>query len=353
MHPLLANLIKQSERPCISVYLPIIAGASHGVENEKRLESILRECDKRLQSFDLSEKGRNQFLAPARAYGEEHLRNGVHGKTLALFFGPSFFMHSLLQSLIDPLMVVGSTFCISPLLQELQDGRHYYILAVSKQHAHLLEVSDAEASFKEVTDMPSSLADAWKGMEHNDESLQFHSVGGGAASFHGQGNAKDDEEMELKVYLQKIAKSLHTFLHEQHSPLVFAGVEELHGLYQHLDTSGKLLSAYIRGNPDRMDAKEILEKAEPIVRAALDAEHRKLLANYGPLAGTGRTSTDLAAILASAHAGKVELLLIVHGHADEPVNDAILSTLQHRGRVVVVDKDEMPEHAKIAAVLRL
>ncbi len=360
MHPLLSELISQIEGPCISLYIQVLPGVSHAGENEKRLETALRACETRLHGYELSEKGRSQFLAPARAYAEEHLRCGVHGKTLALFFSPSFFSAYVLSESVDPCTVIGSTFRITPLLSRLQDGRHYYVLAVSKKHAHLLEVSDGEASFKDVAGMPASFEDAWKGTEH---SFGDH-----------HDSSKDDGEMELKVYLNLISKSLHTLLHEQHSPLIFAGVEELHGLYQHMDTSGKLLHEYIRGNPDRMEAKEILEKAEPIVRTAIAAEHRKLLDSYGPLTGTGRTSTDLSMILGSAQAGKVELLFVAEGahewgtfapetgaqtlhesqtdKSEDLLSTAAVLTLRHRGRVVVVPKDEMPEKKEIAAILR-
>lgn len=252
---------------------------------------------------------------------------------------------------------------------------HYYILAVSKNKSRFFEVKDGDISEKSIDGMPGSVDAAWEGMERQDKSLQFHSSGGGTAMFHGQGGAKDTETTETEVYLHKIAKSIHTLVHEQHAPVVFAGVEELFGHYRALDTSGMLQDEYIRGNPDDLRLEELLESSKPIVEKVIGKQHKELLESYGNLSGTGRTSTDLQTVLDAAHRGKVELLFIAEGaeqwgiydsatghlslhKAQEDGDEGLLSaaaahTIRHRGRVATLPKDQMPEGSDIAAVLRL
>ncbi len=133
---------------------------------------------------------------------------------------------------------------------------HYYILAVSKNTAHFLEVKNGEVKACDISGMPKNQSDAWEGMERQTEEFQSDS--------------SDVSEVETKAYLQKIAKSLHTLLHEHQLPLVFAGAVELYGIYKHLDTSGRLLEKYVQGSPDHMDGKELVQHADPIVKEAAD-----------------------------------------------------------------------------------
>ncbi len=370
----LLHLINQTEGPCLSLYLPMLPGLTHATENIERLNRVLDDMEGRLQSYGIEGKARSQFLGSARAFGDNILASGVAEGTLALFISPSTFDVELLPADMDELVVIGPRFHLTPFLPFLFSPMHYYILAVSRNTAHFLEVNNTEVEARDIPGMPHSLEEAWAGTEHTEESQQVHSTGNGTVAFHGQGNAKDDKEVETKVYLQKIAKSLHAFLVEQHAPLVFAGVEELHGLYRHLDTSGRLLDGFIRGNPDQLDGEELIKHAEPLIREAMDKRNAAVLEAYGALAGTGRTATDLSDILDSAAAGKVETLFVAEGaeqwgtfntesgkkelhEGPEADNEELLGlaanhTLRHKGQVVALSPDKMPEGKQIAAILR-
>jgi hypothetical protein len=232
---------------------------------------------------------------------------------------------------------------------------HYFILAASKDRAQLFEVSGGKIQPHAIEGMPTSMADAWKGMERVDGSINFHGSGPGAsgaqAMFHGQGGAKDVQEQEEDQYMHALAKSLHTFLHGQHVPLIFAGVAEEYGMFKKFDQSGALVEEYIRGNPDQIPMEELKEKAEPIVREYIMKKNEGLVEEYGNLLGTGRTSTDKDAILAAAEAGKVDLLLITEGHEQEAA-ELTTHTVAHRGRVAIMAEGKIPENATIAAILR-
>ncbi len=360
MHPLVSQLISDSESPCISVYLPVLSGLTHATENIERLSRILDDVESKLEPYGITGKAQSQFLASARAYADSDLPSGVTGGTLALFLSPSSFYAEILPLSYPERVIISDRFYITPILPFLYSPMHYYILTVSKNRAHFLEVKNNEVKACDIPGMPKTQAEAWEGMETQNEEFQS--------------NAKDDSEVETKMYLQKIAKSLHTLLHEHHLPLVFAGVEELHGLYKHLDTSGRLLEKFIAGNPEHMDGKQLVEHANPIVQEAVDKRNQELLEGYGNLAGTGRTSTDLGEVLDASSAGKVEMLFIATGteqwgtfntengrkelhEGPDTTNEELIGlcanyTLQHKGQVVSLAPDMMPEGKQIAAILR-
>lgn len=233
---------------------------------------------------------------------------------------------------------------------------HYFIVAVSKNHAQLLEVDGDRILPRGVDGMPTSMDDAWAGMERQEQSVQFHASGPGAtgapAMFHGQGGAKDVMEQEEDQYMHKLAKSMNTLLHTEGHPVVFAGVTEQYGMFKKFDQSGMLLEEYIRGSAEKMPMEELKEQADPIVKAHLLKEAEKHIEEYGNLLGTGRTSSDLAAIIESAKNGKVDMLLVSAGKESEAA-EAAEHTRAHRGRVVTVEEGKIPEGAEIAAILRL
>lgn len=231
----------------------------------------------------------------------------------------------------------------------------YFILAVSKNHAQLFEVHDDRILPRGVDGMPSSMDEAWAGMERQEKDVQFHGSGPGATGapsmFHGQGGAKDVMEQEENEYLHKMAKSLHDVLHVEGVPVVFAGVTEEYGMFKKYDKSGMLLEEYLRGNHERTPPEELKKEADPLVRAHLLKQGEKYIEEYGSLLGTGRTSTDLAAIEEAAENGKVDMLLITPASEKEAA-EAAAFTSAHRGRIVMVEEGKIPEGASVAAILR-
>lgn len=375
MHPLISALIDESEAPCVTVSLPVLPGVSNAHENISRLNRLLDGVEPHLEPYGIGGKARGQFCAPARAYGDQKLSAGVGEGTVMLFLSPSSFHAQHVPEILPERVTVGDRFYVTPILPHIDGSLHYYILAVSRNHAHFLEVKDGELEALNIPGMPGSLAEAWAGTEHTDESLQSHSAGNGHAMFHGQANAKDDKEMEVTTYLRKISKSLHPFLEEHRLPMVFAGVDELHGIYSKLPSTSRMLSEFVRGNPDHMEAEELLGHADPIVQEAANRRKATMLESYHAIAGTGRTSNELNDVLDAAAAGKVDTLFLSTGaeqwgvfdmntgkktlhEAPEPGNEELLGlaatlALRHRGQVAVLSPDMMPEGKQVAAILRL
>ena len=229
---------------------------------------------------------------------------------------------------------------------------HYFILAASKDRAQLFEVSGDRVLPRGVDGMPVSMADAWKGLERHEQEIQTHPMGNGTVGFHGQGGAKDMTEMEEDKYMHDLAKSLHELLHNQHDPLVFAGVAEAHGMFKKFDKSGRLLDDFIQGNPDQMPMEDLKAKADPIAKAHMLKQNEAVIEQFGNLHGTGRTSVDPVEIEAKANEGKVETLILPEGEVER--HQALAKEVwSHRGSAVTVEAAKMPEGSSLAAILRL
>jgi hypothetical protein len=227
-----------------------------------------------------------------------------------------------------------------------------------------------------VRGLPSGLAQALR-FHDRDEPLIFHThpapkLGRWEAIFSGQGVGIDDHKDDLLLYFRQIDRGLHQLLRDEHAPLVLASVDYLWPIYHEANTYPHLLDRGVPGNPDRLSAKELHEKAWAVVRPAFDERQRRAAAVYAQLAVTGRTSDDLAEVVRAAYGGQIEVLFVragaqrwgtfdtaseaveVHeqpGPGDEDLlNFAAIHVLLHAGTVYVVRSDEVPGRGSVAAV---
>lgn len=373
---MLHKLTSEQEGPLVSLYIPI-AGEGGGNDALKRVTMALTEAEVQLQTMGLSPKGCTQFLAPARAYAEQKINVPHGGKTLALLLSPAHFYSFILSAEIPQTLTVGPHFSVTPLLAYLRKNAEFYVIAVSKGHARLLHVKADGMHEVEVPNMPPSFEKAFENDEFQDKEMQFHGGGpggGGGTQFHGQGGAHDKQKDKLEEYLHDIAKAVDHVLKDQKVPLFFVGIEEEMGLFRKYATYPHLQQQVFERNPDALPAEELWEQVVNLMRPLWDKEREVALEVYGPLSGTGRTSTEMQAILDLSYHGKVEGLLVAEGamqwgkvNADSGIAElhdtlepgdsdliglAAIHTLQHRGWVRVLAPKQMPEGATMAAVLR-
>ena len=174
-----AKLAQELELPLVSVCLPLHVEGNALRENQRLARAALSEVEQKLAPFGLSPKGCSQFLAPARAFAEEQCQHLHGGQTLLLLCSPSLFEVFLLEHPHEERIVVGSAFYVTPLLQHLHKHAECYVLTASKKRAQLHHMTDQGIGEMFIEGMPASFEEAWKDMEKEEESLQFHSTSAG------------------------------------------------------------------------------------------------------------------------------------------------------------------------------
>lgn len=363
----------ESEGPCVTIILPLLKEPGHTDENAARLNRILDDVENKLEEFGLEGRAKAQYVASARNFADEQLKSPPADNTIILYVSSSVFQIYMLPQEMEESVSIGSHFYLTPLLSDEAEAMHYFVLAVSKKKATFFEVKGRSIMAREVEGMPASVEDAFKGMEHTDRVVNFHSTGNGTAAFHGDGGEKDQQEIEATVYIRAIANSLHTLLHESKLPLVFAGVTEEYGIFKKFDQSGALQEEFIKGSPDMTMKEELLERSRPIVEKRMAEDRKQLVEAFGTAAANGKGPDTMDEVLKAAAEAKVDTLLlkrgasewgIVQSNGDSIVHTAkengdedLLSvaaswTLRNGGTVVFFPEDEMPGKSPMAAILR-
>jgi len=362
-----------SEGPCVTIILPLLKEPGHTDENAARLHRILDDVENKLEEFGLEGRAKGQYVSAARNFADEQLKSPPADSTLILYVSSSVFQIYMLPQEMEESVSIGSHFYLTPLLSDEAEAMHYFVLAMSKKKATLFEVKGRSIMVREVDGMPASVEDAFKGMEHTDRQVNFHSTGNGTAAFHGDGGEKDQQEIEMTVYIKAVCNSAHKLLHESKLPLVFAGVTEEYGIFKKFDESGMLLDEFIKGNPDMTMKEDLLEKSRPIVEKRMQESRKELAESFGTAAANQKGTENIDEVLKAAVEGKVDTLLLKRGAAEwgivqengdsigqtakENGDEDLLSvaaswTLRNRGTVVFFPADEMPAKTAMAAIFR-
>jgi hypothetical protein len=193
--------------------------------------------------------------------------------------------------------------------------------------------------------------------------------------FHGHGTGIDEHKDNLLRFFRQVDAGIRTtLLRGQRAPLVLAGVEYLFPIYREASSYPHLVHEGIAGNPERLSAETLHRQAWSMLEPRFARAQEEAAARYRQLAGTGKTSTDVALVVPAAHHGRVEMLFTareaqqwgtydpeadrVHLLAEGPPGSqdlldlAVVEALTRGAAVHVVEPPRMPEPAAVAAVFR-
>jgi hypothetical protein len=259
----------------------------------------------------------------------------------------------------------------------------FYILALSQNQVRLLQGTRHSVKELDLEGVPRSLDEALPYDEHEAQ-LQFHtgtrSSGGQGGErpgvYFGTGATGDEHNTDLLRFFNQVDAGVRAKLGPSTAPLILAGVEYLHPLYQSANEYPHLLPDGLTGNSDGARPEALHEEAWEIVRPIITAGRQAAAEQFRRLHGAGDplASTDLALIVPAAHYGRVESLfvaqagqawgrfdpdtnVVVRLEASEPDADdlydlAAVQAYLNGSSVYAVTPDKMPTAAPIAAVFR-
>ncbi|MCI0457743.1 MAG: hypothetical protein L0Z62_12295 [Gemmataceae bacterium] len=375
----LRTLLANRQPPCVSMYMRTTRGVAH--EDKTRWKNQVREAEERLVAAGQRAPKANEFLNSARELLEDAPFWLNVSAGLAAFLSPELVRTYRVPLPLDDLVLVADRFHVKPLLPLLAGNGRFFVLALSQNHVRLLQGTHYTAQQIDLQGVPTSLREA---LLHGDQvgMSTFHTrttaggpVGRREAVVHGQGVDVEGTKESILEYFQGVDRGLHRYLREEQAPLVPAAADFLLPIYRLANTYPHLLDEGLEGNPDRLSAHELHNRAWVLVQPHLQRTQEKIAALYRQLTGTGRTSNDVAAVVAAAYQGQIQYLFValdqeqwgtfdpaalkaqVHDAAqkgdEDLVNLAAVHTLAHKGTVYPVELDQMPEHTPLAAIFWL
>ncbi len=374
----LKELATFSGGPCVSVFLPTHRPGTATGADRIRLKNLLREAEEALAAMGTRGEAARHLLEPAERLVQDdlvwqRLQDGV-----ALFLAPLFDRSYRVPLKLDERVVVGHRFYLKPLLPLLTGDGRFFILALSQHGVRLYQATRHSLAEVVLEEVPSSLDELLQ-YDVFDRQLHVHArvpagKGTHATVFHGHGFYDDDDKERIRRYFQQAEKGVRRALGDEHAPLVLAGVNYLLPLYREVSGYPHLVDGGVLGNPESLKPAELRDQAWRIVAPHLAAREREAAERYRRLAGTGRTSADIADTVRAAAEGRIEQLFVATGAeqwgrfdpatghvelhpAAQPgdvdlVDEAAIRTLAARGTVFAVEQARVPSGGPVAAIFR-
>lgn len=374
----LRELLGVETTPCVSVYLPTHPAGEQGQQDPVRLKNLLQRAEDQLVEQGMRSVMARDLLQEARDLPHDPTFWRARSQGLALFRAPNFWRAYRLPRPFPEVALVNRHFHVKPLLPLLASDGQYYLLTLSQNRVRLMTGSRYGIEEVVVPDLPENLELAlnYTDTERGEQvhSAMRGSLGKQAAVFHGQGGHNETHKDDLVQYFRLVDASLDSVLHDEHAPLLLAGVDYLLPIYRNVSRYRHISPVDLMGNFDYATDSQLHQRAweilEPqFVRTRSQAERRFI----GGL-GTPRSIDDLGAIVSASFAGRVDTLFVdlhafrwglfdpsthactLHAQAqpgdDDLLNVAAIQTMLQGGTVYCVEPSEVPSGKEAAAWLR-
>lgn len=282
-------------------------------------------------------------------------------------------------SSVAPLARVAEHFDIRTVLTLAgQVDLSFYILALSQKRTRILKcTADRAEEVPFPAGAPASLADAMQ-TRKPDHNLDNRASGGpssgaGAIVF-GTSSGHDDRDEYVLHFFRELDRAVNGVLKGLSDPLIAAGVEREIALYRRVNTYPNLVEPGIYGAPDGLEGGEMHRRALELLAEHAAQPGRELPPDFDKRVGTGRASTHLQEIIATAYQGRVSSLWFQSNarylgsydpvrqrvkHTDDPLDSpadlieaAAYQTILQGGEVRVLPASAMPNGVPACALFR-
>jgi hypothetical protein len=374
------ELSKKSGFPFISIYTPTSRRSNNAYKEDKtHFKNQLQEIEQRLkEEKGLSWREIEAILAPANhlleneefwMYNSDMLGIFLHGGEIEIFQMP--------LEISAPKHFIGSKPMVLPMIPELSDDGHYYLLLLNLDHIYLYEAT--RNMIQEIDDdaFASSFTDEEEkaGLE---KAFQARSGGGGSSQFHGQSENSDEERKKrILNFFHKVNNRLVPLLNKNPLPLYLAGVEYLIPIYREANSYGYLKEDFISGAFNHNDMLILHANSWDLAAPYFEKERLNRKESFnGQLSKGLAIHNDKLKLIKAALTGAVDTLLVSADHThlwgtydekahqvqlsptQEPgmhclIDEAAAKVIDFKGKVYLVSPDMMPEEStSISGLLR-
>jgi len=211
---------------------------------------------------------------------------------------------------------VGRFFYLKPLMPVIHTGRHYHILAISKNGVTFYQATLYSIQPLILKDVPLNFKDAMKYYEF-EKHTEFHSCSSAHTAgarqgtiYHGTTTAETFEREHLLEYCRKINEGVTAIIKNETVPLILAAAEPILSAYRAANTYHHLLDITLTGNPDGIAPPVLHEQSLPLVEPIFLQGECAAMGRYGRMVGSESANNDLKTILLAARDKKIDTLFV-------------------------------------------
>jgi hypothetical protein len=367
---------------CVSLYMPASRLGEKAEANRTLFKDLAKDAlaqlrdagtDKRvIEAFerrfdelagDEHDPDRDKVRRRQRAKPDERLAFWRYqGNGLAVLAVPEILRTFRLAETPKPLSEVADRFHLTPLLRAMTSRHDAFVLALAEESVRLIHV------FANFPPLPVSVPELPKNAEEATDRPSFH-----VRAPRGHLQNLEGEKVLLHQYVEKVDRAVHDALRGHTAPLILAAVEPLASMFRAVCDYPEFAEEVMAGNPDRFSDAELEDRAIPILDRLTARELRDLIARYEELRPR-RATTDVSYAAHAATAGAIDQLLVdldavvpglvsdidgsvTYAASDDAEVYSVVDEVARRAlctgaRVLAASREQLPERAPLAAILR-
>jgi Bacterial archaeo-eukaryotic release factor family 3 len=334
---LLDELQRQRAYPSVTLLMNTTPGVTLDDAELGTAHGLVALADERLEG-DVDDSVRIHLISVLRELIDAR-RTERSGHALALCVSPAHSSAVSLGRCVEERVVIDDTFATRDLVADLNRTARYRVVTVSDRTTRLL------------------LGDRQRLVEQRDDTWPM----------------ERDEQQNSTSWTREVARNLRVEHIDNPLPTVVAGVQRSARqiiTQDMFDTIG-----FLPGNHDRSTWMQLHNAAWPLVTDWLRTDHRRAIEQLDEAMSANRYAGGINEIWPLANEGLVHMLVVEDGYSlparidannqlvpaddrdhpdvnDDVVDDTIEAVLRHGGATVIVNNGTLPEHQRIAAVLR-
>ncbi len=329
---------------CISIFIPTHRAGKETLNGQDHIlfKNKIKETRALLARHDVPEAEIEEYIQPAEALLNDNGFWRHQSEGLAVFITKGFSKHYVVPIAMPEVVYVLDHFYFTPILPILSQNGRFFILSLYREKIALYEATIEKIRPIEISSfVPETMNKALKfDIKGNDQDFTNSTTTvNGSNIVHGPGSTKGDEEHErVREFMLEVDNSLQKILHDEHEPLVLAGVDHYSGIYRNISKYKNIVpqNININENADVFNMNNLHEKALTVVKPIMQQSHTDSLNRYQNVAGTGVTSEDIATVAAEAVHGRVDTLFLspsepVWGSYDSTNATAVIHDEYQRG----------------------
>ncbi len=359
----ISKLVATRGEALISIYLTTTPETQHIDAARTRLKQLTSDAVAQLEEAGAAKR----TIWPIEEQLHDLLDDDdfwrVQANSLALFITPNDLRSYRLPNKLTETVQVSDRFHLKPLLRAVSMPQHAFVLALAEDEVRVIELlGDQPAEEIKVPDMPKSAASVAGTANVNSRSYSGRQGGGEGQKHH------------LRQYARQVDKALRGLLSGRSEPLIIAATEPLLSIFRSVNSYPHLAESALETSPVRIAPHDLGSDARKIVDETNAALVKAANALYATREADGRATTDTADAARAATFGAVDTLLVdmdvvVPGLVDETsgavtfddkasavsygvIDEIAGRVIAHGGRVLAVRKDDIPQGATLAAILR-
>ena len=353
------EMLKDKHQDCLSLYMPIQPPGKDDEQNRIRFKNLLQQSEELFLEKGYKRGDVDKILEPARELLEKPAFFRTQDKSLALFLAGDFFYYHFLPYMVKEQVRKDCDFFVTPIVPMLHGDGQYFVMGIKKDDARLFMADRSHIFEIDIQDLIKEIK-AIMDLTNSEKHLAHHSVsgstGGPGAIFHGQDDSAFIKE-GLKEFYRLLDEKIRAKVKPQELPMILAGVDYLHPLFQEVSSYPQIVSPGIMGNPDDWEVGKLHEKTWSTMQPLFNQEMISDMDTFHQRKGTGTTSGNLEEIAEKASYGQVAAAFInLDDSLNDPemtlVNRTVVETIKNGGRVYGVTPAEMPEPLPVAALFR-